>query len=223
MYVLLFDIDGTLINSGGAGSAAMADAFVALFGVDSPHDVPVHGQTDRGIAGSLFKAHGIEDSQQHWDRLREAYVTKLAENLPRTSGFVLDGVITILGQLAERDDVAVGLLTGNVLAGARVKLEFFKLMHHFAFGGYGDHHHDRNDVARQALGEARRHLNGQVHPERTWVIGDTPNDVRCARAIGARVAAVSTGNYASNELAAAKPDVLLHSMADSRPILDLLD
>ncbi len=222
MHVFLFDIDGTLIDSGGAGQAAMREALGTLFGIESPSDVPVHGQTDRGIAGNLFRAHDLDDSQENWDRLRNDYVRRLSEHLPQRRGRVLDGVAPLLEELAKMDEVTVGLLTGNVHDGARVKLEYFGLFHHFRFGGYGDHHPCRDDVARQALTAAREHLNGQVVTERVWVIGDTPFDIRCARAIGARVAAVTTGIHRHDDLASEKPDLLLDGLTDTARLMSLI-
>src|SRR5207302_9949904 len=107
-------------------------------------------------------------------------------------------------------------------AGARAKLGHFGLHEQFAFGGFGDHHLERDDVAREALDSTRQHLGGCVALDRVWVIGDTPLDVRCARAIGARVAAVATGLHPLEELAAAKPDLLLPDLSDPRPLLERL-
>src|SRR5205823_138073 len=127
----------------------------------------------------------------------------------------------LLRQLAARSDVAVGLLTGNIRDGARVKLGHYGLFDFFSFGGYGDRHLDRDDVAREALDVARQFLSGTVFLDRIWVIGDTPLDVRCARCIGVRVAAVCTGFHSSEELAAAEPDLLLTDLSDPAPLLSL--
>jgi phosphoglycolate phosphatase len=114
--------------------------------------------------------------------------------------------------------VAVGLLTGNVRAGAKAKLGHFGLFEHFRFGGFGDEHFDRDDVAREALAAIRASGHADVEPERIWVIGDTPLDVQCARAIGARVAAVATGMHTLEQLSAAQPDVVLPDLADAAPL-----
>jgi phosphoglycolate phosphatase-like HAD superfamily hydrolase len=108
----------------------------------------------------------------------------------------------------------VGLLTGNVRAGAEKKLGFFELFDHFAFGGFGDRHFDRDDVAREALDVVRERCGPNVSCDRIWVIGDTPLDVQCARAIGARVIAVATGLHSVEELAPSKPDLLLPNLSD---------
>jgi phosphoglycolate phosphatase-like HAD superfamily hydrolase len=114
-------------------------------------------------------------------------------------------------------------LTGNLRAGARAKLEHYGLFHHFAFGGYGDDHFDRDDVAREAWAEVQQRFRGTVSAERVWVVGDTPLDVRCARAIGAKAVAVATGWHAHEELAATQPDLLLPDLSDPTPLLGFWD
>jgi phosphoglycolate phosphatase-like HAD superfamily hydrolase len=222
MHVFLFDIDGTLLISGGAGKAAIEEALADEFGVAVRGEVPYSGRTDRAIARDLLHLHGLEDSSENRRRLVAGYLQRLPSSLSRHSGRVLPGIAALLEQLRERAGTAVGLLTGNLREGARLKLGHFGLHHHFAFGGYGDDHLDRDEVAREALAATRAHLNGQVCLERTWVIGDTPLDVRCARAIGVRVAAVATGWHALAELEAAKPDLLLADLSDPGPLLDRL-
>ncbi len=218
--ILLFDIDGTLIHTGGAGGAALREAFRKEFGIDRPGQVPFSGRTDRGIGTSLFQLHGIEDSDDNWRRLHDGYVTRLADELPRREGRILPGILTLLERLTARDDVVLGLLTGNVLAGARIKLQYFGLYNHFQFGGFGDDHRDRDEVARTAMGAAREFVNGRFTD--VWVIGDTPLDVSCARAINARVIAVATGIHPHEELAAAEPDHLLNDLSDTDQLFSLL-
>ena len=223
MKILLFDIDGTLISTGGAGLAALRAAFTELFGVADPHDVPVSGRTDRGIARELFQLHGIEDSAENWERFRAAYLAHLRQQLPQRPGRLLPGVAELLAGLAGRERVLVGLLTGNTRDGARLKLEYFSIHEHFAFGGFGDRHANRDDVAAEALAAAREHNQGSHrHANHIWVIGDTPLDVSCARAIGARALAVATGGHPAEELAAAEPDLLLPDLADTARVLNWL-
>jgi phosphoglycolate phosphatase-like HAD superfamily hydrolase len=222
MHVCLFDIDGTLIHTRGAGMAALREGLRAAFGVADPTDqVVVHGRTDRGITRDLFRHHGIDDLPEHWDRFREAYLRVLPEALAQRPGEVLPGIVPLLKTLAGRDDVAVGLLTGNTRAGARIKLAHYGLDQYFDFGGFGDNHLERDDVAREALAAVVDRLNGNVDLERVWVIGDTPTDVSCGRAIGARVVAVATGNHTRDELAAAGPDHLANDFSDPEPLLAL--
>ena len=185
MRVYLFDIDGTLISSGGAGKAAMETALTTAFGVSVNGDaIPYSGRTDRAIGHDLLRHHGIAETADNWQKLLAHYLGHLPEMLPRHPGYVMPGIAALLEQL-QLLNAPVGLLTGNVRDGARLKLSHFRLFHHFAFGGFGDDHHDRDDVAREALAVVHRQFNGSVAADEIWVIGDTPLDVACARAIGA--------------------------------------
>src|SRR5262249_36181202 len=157
----------------------------------------------------LFRLHNLQETPVTRERLLNAYLARLPECLSRLQGRILPGILAFLQHLAERDEIEVGLLTGNVRAGARLKLGHYGLMHHFAFGGFGDHYHDRDDVAREALREIQERFDGTVSPDRIWVIGDTPLDVQCARCIGAKAAAVATGWHPLDELSACNPDLAL--------------
>jgi phosphoglycolate phosphatase-like HAD superfamily hydrolase len=137
-------------------------------------------------------------------------------------GHVLPGVAELLAILGERDDLHVGLLTGNTAGGARLKLAHFDLHERFAFGGYGDVHFNRNAVAADAHAELRRHSGREIPAERIWVIGDTPHDVACARHIGASVIAVATGQHAREELEAARPDVLLDDLRNVERVMEIV-
>jgi phosphoglycolate phosphatase-like HAD superfamily hydrolase len=223
MHVCLFDIDGTLISSGGAGKAALEAALASEFGIDQLIEkLELSGRTDRAIIRDIFRMHALEETPTNRQRLIDGYLLHLPRCLATLKGRVLPGIQPLLVQLGGRPDVAVGLLTGNVRAGARVKLGHFGLYEHFTFGGFGDHHLNRDDVAREALAEVRQCLNGHCDPNRIWVIGDTPLDVQCARAIGARAVAVATGWHSHEELAEHQPDLLLTDLADPAPLLDRL-
>lgn len=222
MLTLLFDIDGTLINTEGAGGAALIEAFREDFGIDTPAKVPFSGRTDRGIGTNLFEQHGIDDSLENWRRLRDGYLARLPIHLSQRNGRILDGVLRLLEQLQAREAIAIGLLTGNLRDGARIKLSYFGLFEHFRFGGFGDEHRDRDGVAEAALAAARQHANSTFDPRRIWVIGDTPLDVSCARAIDARVLAVATGLHPAAELADAQPDLLLEDLSDTDLVMNAL-
>jgi phosphoglycolate phosphatase len=224
MHICLFDIDGTLIASGGAGKAALEAALAEDFGIPRLIDkLELSGRTDCAIIRDLFRLHVIEDTPENWQRLLSSYLRHLPGCLASHSGRILPGIAELLACLAGRDDVALGLLTGNIRAGARVKLGHFGLFDYFPFGGFGDLHFDRDDVAREALAEVQRRFNGSVLPDRVWVIGDTPLDIRCARSIGARAVAVATGWHTLEELAEHRPDLLLTNLQDPTPLLTLWD
>lgn len=184
--ICLFDIDGTLILSGRAGQDAVLATLWDLFGVKAEWDsVEFAGRTDRAIMSDLFQLNGIPWTSENWVRFQQAYLRHLPCSLRQRAGRVLPGVRELLDQFREGSHAEAGLLTGNVQAGAREKLRHFQLEEHFAFGGFGDEHELRDDVAREALRDARQHLQRPIDPTDVWVIGDTPSDVRCGRAIGA--------------------------------------
>ena len=220
-HLILFDIDGTLIHAAGAGRIALTQALATEFGVAEPiFEVGLAGRTDRAIASEALKHNGLEDDDGSFDRYLGAYFRKLPEVLQNTGGRVLPGVVDLLVALRSRPEVALGLLTGNAEKSAWIKLQHFGLDHFFFGGAFGDHYPDRNDVARSAQRNFAEHLDpsGVV-----WVVGDTPADIRCARAIGARAIAVSAGFSDSAELEAAEPDVLLEDLRDVEGFLGRLD
>ena len=219
-HVILFDIDGTLLSTGGAGQRAMERALHTAFDLDDhAHDIPAAGRTDRAITQDLFQLHGIADETANRTRFWDEYLQHLPGTLAELDGRVLPGVFELLEILVQRGDTAVGLLTGNLQRGAALKLRHYRLDHHFRFGGYGDEHFHRDDVARLALLEASRFLDRNLSPESISVVGDTPSDVRCARAIGARAVAVTTGMYTRSELQSAAPACLLDDFSDPHDCL----
>lgn len=223
MHICLFDIDGTLLHSGGAGKAAMEAALRSAFAAPSgSENISFSGRTDRGILRDMFAHHAIPETPENARRFLDAYLTHLPDCLATHKGVVLQGVVALLDELRQRDRVVLGLLTGNIRAGAGIKLAHYRLADYFAFGGYGDEHFHRDDVAREALAEVHRRHAPPPEPERIWVIGDTPLDVQCARAIGARAVAVATGWHSHAELEAARPDLLLADFSDPGPLLDRL-
>ena len=220
MAIILFDIDGTLVRTGGAGKAAMETALRSAFGIPViTGEVPYSGRTDRAIARDLLAAHGIEPTLANQTTLRETYLTNLPGRLATTDGQVCPGITELLAALQPRPGLVLGLLTGNVRAGAKHKLGHFGLWDYFPVGGFGDEHFDRDDVARGAMAELRSHLNRDVDPADVWVIGDTPLDVQCARAIGAKAVAVATGWHPLDDLAACRPDFAFADLSDHAELL----
>lgn len=221
MRVLLFDIDGTLVRTGGAGKVAMESGFRSAFGVAEVKDtVPYSGRTDPDIGRELLAVHGIDPTPANQTKLLHAYLDHLPDSLATVPGLVLPGVAELLAALAGRNDVVLGLLTGNVRAGAEKKLGHYGLWSAFGpVGGFGDDRHDRDDVARAAMDSAAVHLGRAVNPNDVWVIGDTPLDVRCARAIGANVLAVATGWDSLERLRACGPEVAVSDLAGTNELL----
>ena len=223
-YVCLFDIDGTLLSTGGAGQRAMERALTDVFGVPHPNeDIPAAGRTDRAITADLFAHHELDPTEPQWQQFQSVYFGHLQATLRELEGMILPGIESLLERLATRSDVTLGLLTGNFREAARLKLEHHAIDHHFSFGGYGDRHHNRDDVARIAWNEACRHLGREIDPRAVCVIGDTPSDVKCARAIGARAIAVATGMFSADELALTQPDELYHDFSAPDLFLTRMD
>ena len=224
MHVCFLDIDGTLIMTGGAGQTAFARTLADDFGIQEiDRRVAFAGRSDRAIAMDLFRSHGVAPTAENWLRFCAGYLPRLELALATHQGSVLPGVFGLLSALAARGDVAVGLLTGNVREGARRKLGYYGLWEHFPFGGFGDEHTERCDIATAALAAARQHLNGQHGHGQVVVIGDTVHDIDCGRSIDARCVAVPTGHTTAEALRAGKPDVLVDTLDDVGPILALLD
>ncbi|MEO8482346.1 MAG: HAD family hydrolase [Acidobacteriota bacterium] len=200
--LVLFDIDGTLLQTLGAGIRGMNAAFGRLHGYpDALDGIAIAGRTDLSIVSDAFGKVGLPAGMANVHALRDAYFDQLGSELARpVEGFfgVLPGVPTLLDELERRDDVAVGLLTGNFVRGAEIKLGHFDLWRRFSFGAFGDDHLDRRDLVPVAVRAARAM---GIDPGTVIVIGDTPLDIACAHAHGAMALAVATGPYTVSQLA----------------------
>ena len=218
--VLLFDIDGTLVLTGGAGGRAMTRAFEELYGVGNAFEgVPFNGRTDAWILSRAAAAHGIDD--EAIARFKPLYLDYLAEELhrPGPRKGVMPGVGPLLDELSRRDDVYLALLTGNFERGANLKLEYFDLWRYFTCGAFGDTTHDRNGLLPQALARIEVCGGPQVAPADVVIIGDTPLDVGVAIAGGARSMAVATGSHTTDELRASGADVVFQDLSDLEAVL----
>ena len=214
--VVLFDIDGTLVQTSRAGVRGMNAAFAELHGrADALDGVPIAGRTDRAIVSDAFRSAGLEPTAEAIAALRDAYVRHLAVEIrrPATSAFgVLPGVLAVLDQMAAaRPEVPVGLLTGNFERGAAVKLRHFDLWRRFPFGAFGDDHLDRRDLVPVACDRGRA-VGLEAAPAGMVIIGDTPLDVDCAHAHGAIAVAVATGLYSAAVLREAGADLVVETL-----------
>jgi phosphoglycolate phosphatase-like HAD superfamily hydrolase len=217
-FYLLFDIDGTLMLTGNAGSRALKRALSSAFAQDRAPDVPFGGRTDKFILKELLLGSGIEPNDENFLRLRQAYINHLPQTLMEGQGSVLPGVLPLLSALRQQVHVHVGLLTGNLPEAAQIKLGHFGLQDFFSFGVFGDHSHDRRDLASEASLLIRR-KHGDHHPKRVCVIGDTEQDVWCAQHIDARVLACCTGAGTRQSLLDAGADLVLDSLANTSQVL----
>jgi phosphoglycolate phosphatase-like HAD superfamily hydrolase len=203
--VLLFDIDGTLVTTGGAGRRAFERAFQRLHErADACAELRFDGNTDRGAARFGLEAIGVGATEPAIDALLEMYVAELFVELARTdptSCRVYPGVAQVLSAVLE-SGAAVGLGTGNIREGARLKLQHFDLYRHFSFGGFGGDHELRVEIIRRGAERGAARLGKPLRQCRVVVIGDTPKDVNAARGIGAEALGVGTGSYSASELRA---------------------
>jgi phosphoglycolate phosphatase len=221
--LLLFDIDGTLITSGGAGEQALKDAMSARFGVvEDLQGVSLAGSTDANIAVQLLRRHGLDPEPENIAALLDEYLTHLPSRMTERNGFLMPGIISLLEELHTKPEAVLGLLTGNVERGAKIKLTHYGVWHFFEFGAYADDHHDRNELGKFAQARALAKHGEEFPPERIYVIGDTPRDIECGRAIGAQTVAIATGQYSVEELSVYKPDHLFEDFSDTAAVVQVL-
>ena len=214
-WLLLFDIDGTLVDIGGTGMASLCKAVVDVFGGEGP-PLDLAGSTDLGIVENLYIHFKIDATDEQTHRFFEAYHRYLEVSLESnpTEGRVLDGVIELLENLALSENAQLGLLTGNTSAGAEMKLRYYGLDRHFTFGAFGSDRADRNLLGQIALERALAVTGRSFHPDRTLVIGDTPKDIACAHAMGAKCLAVATGKFSAAQLEESGADWVIGSLRE---------
>lgn len=225
--LILFDIDGTLVLTGGAGVRAMNRALEEVFGPTPGLDgIPVAGRTDWAILSDAVQRHEQALDTRLLDDLRDRYVRHLAAEIDRPGTgrkAVMPGIREILDALEPRADVLVGLLTGNFEAGARVKLGYFDLWRYFRCGAFGDDAADRNALVPVAVQRAEACGLPTLSPRDVIVVGDTPADVACARAGDAVAVAVATGSSSMDELRATGADHVFDDLSDTRAFMRLLE
>jgi phosphoglycolate phosphatase-like HAD superfamily hydrolase len=200
--LVLFDIDGTLVHTGGAGTAAFTKTFARHFHLHhGTEKMKFAGRTDVSLVREFFRIHDLAESPEHFALFFEHYVFWLHHILEKNGGEMCRGVRELIAGLpALPQPPALGLLTGNIRLGAEIKLRHFGLWEIFQFGGFADDHEDRNHIAAAALERGRRVLGKDLQPQEIVVIGDTPFDVRCGKFIGAKTLAVATGGAKLEEL-----------------------
>ena len=211
--LLLFDIDCTLIDTGGAGMAALKEAACELFGAEGP-ELDLAGSTDSGIVRGMLEHFG---SDMELEKFYQVYLQRLASNLHSFAGKILPGVTELLDEI-EQSSASLGLLTGNIADGAKAKIEHYGLARYFSIevGAYGDDHHDRNLLGPVALERACSIYGIAFRAEDSVVIGDTPKDIACGKAVGAATLAVATGRFPVEELQACGADLAVKDFSDSR-------
>jgi phosphoglycolate phosphatase len=226
MRLLLFDVDGTLLTARGAGRRAVKAALERVYGTSGEIDrYDLRGKTDQRIVFDVMDAVGLPRTavKERLDEFFEAYARGLAEEIGDGRNVVtLPGVADLVRRLHTTDDVLLGLLTGNIEEGARIKLEPTGLWPFFPVGAFGSDHADRRLLPSLAARRAHALRGYPFRPEEVLVIGDTPLDIECARAFGAVAVAVATGFYSRPDLLEAKPDLLFDDFGDVDRVLPAL-
>ncbi len=212
--VLFWDIDGTLLTTGRAGIFAWEDASAEVLGrkIDLA-SLKTSGLTDVEVARSVIEAAGQRPDPDVVDRLLRSYEGHLPPSLPRRTGQLRPGVLAILQEAQKRPDVVSALLTGNTRAGARAKLTYYGIHSFFPFGAFADDAPDRPSIARRAFDLARERCPG-LTPDRVYVIGDTPHDIHCGKAIGAKTVAVAFAPYTVEDLRKHGPWWVMESLPE---------
>jgi phosphoglycolate phosphatase-like HAD superfamily hydrolase len=212
--LVLFDIDGTLVHTGGAGIKAFAKAFATEFGIaNGTERMKFAGRTDVGLVREFFRLHGIEPDPEHFQRFFASYVFWLDHILAQSATQACPGIWELIRDLQQLPEPPLlGLLTGNIRLGAEIKLRHFRLWDEFVTGAFADDHEDRDHIAHAAHRRGSRVLGRKLRGEEIVVIGDTPLDIKCGRAIGANVLAVATGGATLAELKPHSPDWLVSDL-----------
>jgi len=219
---ILFDVDGTLIVTGGAGTRSWRWAFEKLHGI--PADIGEFseaGMTDPVVARRTFRSViGREPESREMARLLAAYLERLPEEVESSESYqVLPGAEELLRRLCE-GGLLLGIVTGALEAAAHIKLARARLNRFFPFGGYGTDSDDRTELTRRAIERAGSILGRNLAPARVYVVGDTPNDIDAARGVGAVAVGVASGHYSMETLSRARADIALPSLQDPMPGLE---
>jgi phosphoglycolate phosphatase len=212
--LVLFDIDGTLVHTGHAGTQAFAKTVATEFDLHhGAEKMKFAGRTDVSLVREFFKIHGLPETPEHFSQFFERYVFWLDHILAHSNGSVCKGVREFIRDLqALPQPPMLGLLTGNIRLGAELKLRRYDLWEIFHVGAFADDNEDRNQIAVAALERGRRVLGKNLQPQEIIVVGDTPFDIRCGKFIGAKVLAVATGGAKLDELKNHKPDWLVQDL-----------
>jgi phosphoglycolate phosphatase-like HAD superfamily hydrolase len=213
--LVLFDIDGTLIRTGGAGVKAFERTFASEFSLDHGVErISFAGRTDPAIVREFFALHQVPPSAQNFQRFFESYVFWLDYFADQLRGEILPGVKQFMSGLQTLPNAPLtGLLTGNIQLGAEIKLRYYRLWENFVFGAFGNDHEDRNQLACIAKQRGSRILGKTLDGHEILVIGDTPLDVACSRAINARMLAVASGLHSLKQLRDEQPTWVVENLA----------
>jgi phosphoglycolate phosphatase len=222
--LILWDIDGTLVSMDRAGERALLIAIKELYARDLGANLPVdlRGRTDTSIIRDLLGFLEVEGTPEEQMRLRTTYLSLMPTTMPAGKARVLTGIHEALEAIHAHPEIHQALLTGNLKAGAELKLSFLGLWKYFEFGAFADDSHLRDELGPFALARAKEKLGITFPPERVWIIGDTPHDIACGKAIGAKTIAVATGAFTVEELSALKPTHTFKDLSDTQALLSVI-
>lgn len=222
MRLILFDIDGTLIDSGGAGVRALDLALRELFSIENGfHGISMAGKTDPSIMREGLIKHGLS-ADGNLDLVTESYLRHLKSEIQNNRKTIKPGICETLEKLCTVHGIALGLLTGNIERGARIKLEPFGLNRYFPSGAFGSDDEDRNMLLPVAVSRYQALTSHTIQIEECLVVGDTPRDVECAKIHGAACFAVATGPYSAEALRDAGADYVVEDLSDQNSLLQIL-
>lgn len=226
--LLMWDVDGTLVRAGDLGAAVFDVALEAVLGLRPAVRIRMSGKTDPQIVREYLEQleleHDDETVRRILDGIEERLAAAAAAGDLAAGGHACPGVTDVLAQLSKEDSVLSTLVTGNIVANARLKVAAWGLDPWFDMdvGAYGSDHADRNQLVPLSLARVHDSYGIRLSPSDAWVIGDTPRDLECARSAGARCLLVGTGRYTVTDLAALGPDAVLEDLSDTAGVLEIL-
>lgn len=228
MKLVLFDIDGTLLWTDGAGRRAMEGALMEVFGATGPSAYRYDGKTDVQIVRELMREAGVHDAliDERLPEVLEQYLARLDHELAQhePGAHRLEGVLELLDAIEARTDRVLGLLTGNLVGGAQRKLRAVGIdPARFRIGAFGSDHEHRPELPAIALERSRASLGDILTGDRLVIIGDTPADIHCGRGVGARAIAVATGRYSVDDLSAHQPAAVFSDLRDTTAVMRAID
>src|SRR5271156_2879116 len=222
--LLLWDIDGTLVCTDRAGERSLLILMRELYGRELGDKLPVNlqGRTDTSIARDLLAWLGLPATPEEERRIRDAYLAILPKTLPAGKAKLHPGIKEALDAVHAHPEIHQGLLTGNHAEGARLKLSHLGIWDYFEFGAYADDSAIRDELGPFALARAKEKLGIEFPPERVYIIGDTPHDIACGKAIGAKTLAVATGSFSVEELAELNPTHVFADFTNPQALIDVI-
>jgi phosphoglycolate phosphatase-like HAD superfamily hydrolase len=223
--LVLFDIDGTILRSNGAGRRAMVAALREIFGVAGPEDHRYDGKTDPQIVREVMRIEGHEDAHidERMDALMVLYLSRLQRELEQAHTLVHPGIVELLAALEARHDTILGLLTGNLREGAYAKLRAAGIdPERFRVGAFGSDHEHRPELPAVAQRRAQAELGIDLQGEHLVIIGDTPADIECGRSLGVRAIGVATGSYSVDELRSYGAHAVFETLADTDRVVSAI-